>query len=98
MSIAIKVAEDWKNGKSSTGDAIKASRKVHSFAKTIDNPVAHAVARAVGQGVATAHMADHCMGAALYAQKAVKLAGKSFEEERTWKIEKLKICLMTWRT
>jgi len=44
---------------------------------------------AVGQGVATAHMADHCMGAALYAQKALKLAGKSFEDERNWQLKKL---------
>jgi len=86
---AVKVAEDWQNGKCSTGDAIKASRKVHAFAKTIECPVVYAVARAVGQGVATAHMADHCMGAALYALKAVKLAGKSFEEERSWQLEQL---------
>ncbi len=86
---AIKVAEGWENGEYSTGDAIKASRNVHAFAKTIDYPVAYAVARAVGQGVATAHMADHCMGAALYAQKALKLASKSFEEERTRQMEKL---------
>ncbi len=86
---AIKIARDWIEGKSSTGVAIKASRDVHSFAKTIDNPVAYAVARAVGHGVATAHMADHCMGAALYAQKALKLAGKSFEDERNWQLKKL---------
>ncbi|NLL95603.1 MAG: hypothetical protein GX227_00600 [Clostridiaceae bacterium] len=35
-------------------------------------------------------MADHCMGAALYAQKALKLASKPYENERSWQLEKLK--------
>ena len=87
---AIKVAHDWQKGKCSTGDAIKASRKVHALAKTLDDPVACSVARAVGHGVATAHMADHCMGAALYAQKVLKLSGESFEEERILQLEKLR--------
>ena len=30
---------------------------------------------------------DHCMGAALYAQKAIKLAGMSYMEERNWQEE-----------
>ncbi|MNN93236.1 hypothetical protein D3C81_2116430 [compost metagenome] len=55
----------------------------------MDNTVALAVARSVGQGVATAHMADHCMGAALYAQRALKFAGKSYEEEKRWQLERL---------
>lgn len=86
---ALKVAQAWQDGNGSTGDAIKASRKVHSFAKTIDNPVAYAVARAIGQGVATAHMADHCIGAALYAQKTLKVAGKSYKEESDWQMNEL---------
>lgn len=89
ISHAIKVAEGWCNGNFSTGDAIDASRRVHSLAKNMDNPVALAVARSVGQGVATAHMADHCMGAALYAQRALKFAGKSYEEEKRWQLERL---------
>ena len=68
---------------------MSASRKVHAVAKTIPDPVARAVARSIGHGVATGHMADHCMGAALYAQKAVMLAGKPVSEERKWQIEKL---------
>lgn len=58
------------------------------FAKTINDPVACAVARSIGQG-AHAHMADHCMGAALYAQKAVIMAGNSVSDEKAWQIEKL---------
>jgi hypothetical protein len=34
-------------------------------------------------------MADHATGAAEYALKAVKISGKSIEEERTWQDEKL---------
>jgi hypothetical protein len=63
---------------------MKASREVHAFARTLDDPVGTAVARAVGHAVATAHMADHCLGAALYALKAVKLARASVADERTW--------------
>jgi hypothetical protein len=39
--------------------------------------------------VATAHMADHSLGAAGYALKAVKSAGKSVETERKWQDEQL---------
>jgi hypothetical protein len=53
------------------------------------NPVAVAAARAVGQAVATVHMADHSLGAAEYALKAVKAAGGSVELERTWQDEQL---------
>jgi hypothetical protein len=34
-------------------------------------------------------MADHSVGAALYALKAVKHAGKSVEEEREWQNKQL---------
>ena len=89
ISHAIKVAEGWCRGTYTTGDAISASRSVHSFATRSFDPVVQAVARSVGQGVATAHMADHCVGAALYAQKVLKLAGKSYEEEKMWQVERL---------
>lgn len=58
-----------------------ASRHVHRFAQTVSDPVASAVVRSIGQGVATAHMADHCIGAALYAQKTVLLAGNEVQDE-----------------
>ena len=86
---AMSLAREWSRGTRSTGDLIIISRNVHAFAKTIPDPVACAVARSIGQGVATAHMADHCIGAALYAQKAVLLAGNPVSEEKTWQIEKL---------
>ena len=87
---AMTFAVGWSRGRCSTGDLMKASRKVHTFAKTIHDPVACAVARSIGQGVATSHMVDHCMGAALYAQKAVFLAGKPVSEEQAWQVEELR--------
>jgi hypothetical protein len=81
---ALKVAKAWRQGNASVGDARKASVAAHAVARESSNPTAIAVARSVGHAVATAHMADHCLGAAWYALKAVKSAGKSIEVERTW--------------
>ena len=47
------------------------------------------MARAAGHAAATAHMADHCTGAATYAIKAVDLTGESKVGERTWQIQRL---------
>jgi hypothetical protein len=81
---AILVAREWKNGNASVGDARKASLGAITVARDCSNPVNEAVARATGHAVATAHMADHSLGAALYALKAVKFAGKSIDDERNW--------------
>jgi len=53
------------------------------------NPIITAVARSIGHAVATAHMIDHSIGAAEYALKAVKISGKSIEEERKWQDKKI---------
>lgn len=81
---ALKTSRAWARGDCSVGDAQKASLKSHAVARESINPVAIATARAVGQAVATAHMADHSLGAALYALKAVKAAGNSVDEEKIW--------------
>lgn len=86
---ALQVAKDWVKGKATTGDAMKASRAAHAVARNYADPVSTAVARAIGQAVATAHMADHCMGGALYALKALQLAGKPIEKERAWQNKQL---------
>ncbi len=86
---ALYVAEEWKSGNASVGDAMKASVAAHAVARESSNPTAIAVARSVGQAVATAHMADHSLGAAWYALKAVKNAGKSPDAERRWQDEQL---------
>lgn len=83
-------AKAWADGMATTGEAMKASLKAHAVARADADAVSVSVARAIGQGVATAHMADHSMGAALYALQAVNRAGKSAEKEKAWQHEKLK--------
>jgi hypothetical protein len=89
LTNALKVAEEWRQGKSSVGDARKAAYDMMALASELSNPTAIAIARSVGQAVATAHMADHALGAAWYALKAVKSISKSVDEERQWQEEQL---------
>jgi hypothetical protein len=86
---ALLVAKEWKQGNASVGDARKASVGAHAVAREVSNLTAIAVARSVGHAVATAHMADHSLGAAWYALKAVKHAGQSRDAERKWQDEQL---------
>jgi len=86
---ALKVAREWAQGKTSVGDARQASIVAHKVAREAKTPTAVAVARAVGHAVATAHMADHALGPAWYALKAVKFAGRSIDIERKWQDELL---------
>jgi hypothetical protein len=84
---ALETAQAWERGEVPTGAAMKASLAAHAAARAASSPTAAFVARAVGQAVATAHMADHSLGAAWYALKAVKAAGQSVEAERLWQDE-----------
>jgi hypothetical protein len=86
---ALLIAEEWEMGRATTGDAMKSSVGAHAAARESSDPVTSVVARSAGHAVATAHMADHSLGAALYALKAVKHAGKSVDAEKTWQIEHL---------
>jgi hypothetical protein len=86
---ALHIAKEWEEGNVSVGEARKASVESHAVARQSSDPVAVAVARSVGHTVATAHMADHSLGGALYALKAVRLAGKSTDEEFAWQLRKL---------
>jgi hypothetical protein len=86
---ALNVAKEWKRGNASVGDARNASLGAIAAAREASSPTAVAVARSVGHAVATAHMADHSLGAALYALKAVKNEGRSIDEERRWQDEQL---------
>lgn len=86
---ALKVAKKWKDGNASVGDARKASSDAHAVANESSNPTSIAVARSVGHAVATAHMSDHSLGAAVYALIAVKNAGKLIEKEREWQNDQL---------
>ena len=86
---ALDIAKQWGNKIVTTGVAMKASMGAHNVARQVENPIYKAVARSVGQTVATAHMADHSLGGAFYALKAIKLAKKDIENERDWQTKKL---------
>jgi len=86
---ALLIARDWAQGNASTGDAMKGSLSAHAVARASSDLTAIAVARSVGQAAATAHMADHSLGAAWYAMKAVNHAGMSADAERQWQDNQL---------
>ncbi len=86
---ALTIAKKWESGKVSTGEAMKASLYAHAAARETKDSALKALARSVGQAVATAHMADHSLGAAFYALKAVKLANLKVAKEREWQDRKL---------
>jgi len=86
---ALFVAKEWEEGKTTTGEVKKASVNAHAVARESSDQVVIAIARSVGHAVATAHMADHSIGAAVYARKALKYSGKSVDAERQWQIEQL---------
>jgi len=86
---ALSVAKEWGKEKVTVGEARKASVSAHAVARESSNPIIIAVARSIGHAVATTHMADHSLGAALYALKAVKNAGKSVDAERKWQNKQL---------
>jgi len=86
---ALNVAKSWEHGNTSVDEARKASVAAHRVARESSNSTAIAVARSIDHAVATVHMADHSLGAAWYALKAVKNAGESVDAERKWQDEQL---------
>lgn len=86
---ALGAARAWAKGKISVGEARKASLGAIAVANESVNQAAIAVARAIGHAVATAHMADHSLGAAEYALKAVKAIGGATDSERIWQDDHL---------
>jgi hypothetical protein len=86
---ALRVARAWANGTATVGDARKASVDMLALARELTDPGVIAIVRAAGHAVATANMADHALGGALYALKAIKQAGLSIEAERKWQNEQL---------
>ncbi len=75
--------------------AREAAYAAHAAARDVSVSAASQVARAAGHAVATAHMADHELGAAGYALRAVKLVTPASEiesalaRERGWQVERL---------
>lgn len=81
---AVRLAQAWVRGAISVGEARQAAVAAHAAARAAEDLAAIAAARAAGHAVATAHMADHCLGAAGYALKAVAWGGGSPTRERQW--------------
>jgi hypothetical protein len=86
---AIETARAWARGEVRVGAAQTASVAAHAAARNATSPAATAAARAAGHAVATAHMADHCLGAPIYAVKAVQADGGSTLNERAWELAQL---------
>lgn len=86
---ALETARAWANGEIKTGIAMKASLAAHAAARQTQDKAAIAAARATGQAVATAHAADHSMGALLYSLKALEAAGAPSGPELELQLAKL---------
>jgi hypothetical protein len=84
---AINIGNNWIIEKAKTIDAINKSREIINYVKTLNNEPEIAITRAAGHAVATAHMADHSMGAVYYGLKAIKITGGSIESEINWQIK-----------
>jgi hypothetical protein len=93
---AIAVARLWARGEVRTGAAQNASVAAHAAARSLSNPVAVAVARAAGHAAATAHMADHCIGAASYALKAIEASQGASDAELAWQDAQVPEILQAW--
>lgn len=93
--LAIETARAWAAGEAGVGAARAAASAAHAAAREATDVAAREAARAAGHAVATAHMADHALGPAWYAVRAVqasleKPAGvEAAERERAWQRERL---------
>jgi hypothetical protein len=83
---AIEQARAWSRGEISMTQAREAAYAAHDAAK-IATGAARESARAAGHAVATAHMADHELGAAAYAIRAVRAASSPNMREDAGRIE-----------
>ncbi|MGA2240292.1 MAG: putative immunity protein [Candidatus Bathyarchaeia archaeon] len=70
---ALTVAKEWIIGKATVGDDRRASVDAIHAARQLIDACAIAIARSAGHAVATAHMAEHSLGVAWYALKALKV-------------------------
>lgn len=77
---AVEQARLWSRGEISVGDARQAAYAAHAAARGASG-AAREAARAAGHAAATAHMADHELGAAVYAIRAVRAAAPDAERD-----------------
>lgn len=90
---ALDAARAWAGGDVATGVAQRAAWAAHAAAREAPTPEAVAACRAAGNAAATAHMADHSLGAAIYACRAVAAMGTSAADERAWQMAQLPVPL-----
>ena len=81
-SHAIAIAREGSCGNATVERARQAAFGAHAAARESSDSAAIAVARAAGHAVATAHMADHELGAAAYAIRAVMKSVSKFDAPR----------------
>jgi hypothetical protein len=87
---AISTLQKWiETGEFKLSVIRKASLDAHAAAREVgyDNP-ARSAARAAGQAVATAHVAQHAYGPAIYAQQAIFRATNVNKSKYTAKVER----------
>ncbi len=86
---AISTAMAWCQGNATTGEARTAAVAAHAAARECEG-AARLAARACGQAAATAHMADHELGAAYYALLAMQsLDPNRVDAELAWQLKAL---------
>ena len=86
---AVKAAEAWAAGQCSVAQARSHAVAAHVAAREVHG-AARLAARACGHAAATAHMADHELGAAFYALRALATASpEDLESERAWQLRSL---------
>ena len=83
---AIEQARAWSRGEISMTQAREAAYGAHAAAGAATG-AAREAARAAGHAVATAHMADHELGAAAYAIRAVRAAVPNIQREEAGRAE-----------
>ena len=83
---AIEQARAWSRGEISMTQAREAAYAAHDAAKAATG-AAREAARAAGHAVATAHMADHELGAAAYAIRAVRASSTEDTRDEAGRIE-----------
>jgi hypothetical protein len=85
-SRAIEMARAWSRGEISMTQAREAAYAAHDAARA-SSGAAREAARAAGHAVATAHMADHELGAAAYAIRAVRAASPAAARDEAGGLE-----------
>jgi len=86
-SHAIAIAREWVIGNATVEQARQAAFGRHAAARESPNSTAAEVARSAGHAVVTAHMADHELGAAAYAIRAMMKSVRKMDAIRVAELE-----------